>query len=90
MSIPSFRDAALQQKPVLLETFFTNAIDSKPGFDKVRNRDPSLPKLRSTDARAVCGHLYRFALYAVRSRNSLDGSGLFHEMPREGRPIVVA
>ena len=35
-SIPSFRNAALQQKPVLLETLIINAIDSESGFDKVR------------------------------------------------------
>ncbi len=37
-SIPSFRNAVLEQKPVLLETFITNAIDSKSGFDKVYHR----------------------------------------------------
>ncbi|CAF9903873.1 MAG: hypothetical protein ALECFALPRED_003021 [Alectoria fallacina] len=33
-SIPSFRNAAVQQKPMLLETLFTNATDSKSGFEK--------------------------------------------------------
>ena len=37
--IPSFRNAALQQKPMLLETLLTNAIESKSGFDKVPSRD---------------------------------------------------
>ena len=34
-SVPSFRNSALQQKPMLLETLFTNAMDSNSGFDKV-------------------------------------------------------
>lgn len=38
-SVPSFRNAALLQKPMLLETLLTNAIDSRSGFDKVINGD---------------------------------------------------
>jgi len=33
--IPSFRDAVLQQKPMLLDTLLARAIESDSAFDKV-------------------------------------------------------
>lgn len=36
--VPSFRDAVLRQKPMLLDTLLTKAVGSESGFDKVRDR----------------------------------------------------
>ena len=35
--IPAFRDAVLQQKPMLLDTLIRKAIESDSAFDKVPN-----------------------------------------------------